>query len=65
MSDPLDEVALQQELDAMKDLARLLAPMTPTQRRRLLEWARQFEAPVTRRLEDFPNLADLRREMPT
>lgn len=48
MSDPLDEEALQQELDAMKALAKVLATMAPAQRRRLLEWARQFELPMTR-----------------
>lgn len=39
---PVDSQAVADELDAMKALAELLAPLTSQQRRRILDWAFQF-----------------------
>ena len=48
MTQPIDPDAVAAELDAMKELAKLLAPLTPNQRTVILDWARQFRTPLYR-----------------
>lgn len=48
MKEPTDPNDVGPELDAMKELARILGPLTVEERRRVLDWAWQFKGPTYR-----------------
>lgn len=46
--EPLEPGAIERETEAMRAVAIVLEPLSPDERRRVLDWARRFTAPVTR-----------------
>jgi hypothetical protein len=48
MSEPIDMDALEAEFKAMREVAGILEPLSPEQRRKVLSWAQQFAGPVLR-----------------
>jgi hypothetical protein len=48
MPQEIDPESITAETEAMRLISAALAPLTPEQRRVVLDWARQFAAPVMR-----------------
>lgn len=45
---PIDADAIAAETEAMRLISAALSPLTPDQRRTVLDWARRFAGPVMR-----------------